>query len=61
VQRVSDQASIEELLAGTGETVCSVTLRGDASDADVASAYVPSEQVSVPTAIKSEAKKEYVR
>jgi ABC-2 type transport system ATP-binding protein len=51
VQRVSDQvaivnkgelitqAPIEELLAGTGETVYSVTLRGDAGDADVASAY----------------------
>ena len=51
VQRVSDQvailnegelitqAPIEELLAGTGEIVYSVTLRGDAGDADVASAY----------------------
>jgi ABC-2 type transport system ATP-binding protein len=51
VQRVSDQvaivnqgelitqAPIEELLAGTGETVYSVTLRGDAGDANVASAY----------------------
>jgi ABC-2 type transport system ATP-binding protein len=51
VQRVSDQvailnkgelitqAPIEELLAGTGETVYSVTLRGDAGDATVASAY----------------------
>jgi len=51
VQRVSDtvailnkgelitQAPIEELLAGTGETVYSVTLRGDAGDASVAGAY----------------------
>ena len=51
VQRVSDQvaivnkgeliaqASIDDLLAGTGETVYSVTLRGDAVDVSVADAY----------------------
>jgi ABC-2 type transport system ATP-binding protein len=51
VQRVSDQvailnqgklvaqAPIEELLAGTGETVYSVTVRGDTGDARVAAAY----------------------
>ncbi len=51
VQRVSDQvailnqgklvaqAPIEELLAGTGETVYAVTLRGDTGDAGVAGAY----------------------
>jgi ABC-2 type transport system ATP-binding protein len=51
VQRVSDQvaivnqgelvtqASIEELLAGKGDVIYSVTLRGDAGDQSVASAY----------------------
>ena len=51
VQRVSDQvaivnqgelvtqASIEELLAGKGDLIYSVTLRGDAGDQSVASAY----------------------
>jgi len=51
VQRVSDQvaivnkgeliaqAPIDELLAGTGEIVYSVTLRGDAADASVKAAY----------------------
>jgi ABC-2 type transport system ATP-binding protein len=51
VQRVSDQvaivnqgelvtqASIEELLAGKGDLIYSVTLRGDAADQSVASAY----------------------
>jgi ABC-2 type transport system ATP-binding protein len=51
VQRVSDQvaivnqgelvaqAPIEDLLAGTGEVTYSVTLRGDAGDQSVASAY----------------------
>jgi ABC-2 type transport system ATP-binding protein len=51
VQRVSDQvaivnqgelvtqASIEELLAGTGDLIYSVTLRGDAGGQSVASAY----------------------
>jgi len=51
VQRVSDQvaivnegelvtqASIEELLAGTGDVVYTVTLRGDTGDQSVASAY----------------------
>jgi ABC-2 type transport system ATP-binding protein len=52
VQRVSDQvaivnqgelvtqAPIEDLLAGTGEVIYSVTLRGSAGDQSVASAYV---------------------
>jgi ABC-2 type transport system ATP-binding protein len=52
VQRVSDevaivnkgemiaQASIDELLAGTGETVYSVTLRGDAASIASATAHV---------------------
>jgi len=51
VQRVSDQvaivnkgeliaqASIDDLLAGTGETVYAVTLRGEPTDASVGSAY----------------------
>jgi ABC-2 type transport system ATP-binding protein len=51
VQRVSDQvaivnngelvtqASIEELLAGKGDLIYSVTLRGDSGDRSVASAY----------------------
>jgi ABC-2 type transport system ATP-binding protein len=51
VQRVSDQvaivnhgelvtlASIEDLLAGKGDLIYSVTLRGDAGDQSVASAY----------------------
>ena len=51
VQKVSDQvaivnqgelvtqAPIEELLAGTGDVVYSITLRGDAGDQSVASAY----------------------
>jgi ABC-2 type transport system ATP-binding protein len=51
VQRVSDQvaivnkgeliaqASIDELLAGTGETVYAVTLRGEPADAAVVGAY----------------------
>jgi ABC-2 type transport system ATP-binding protein len=51
VQRISDQVAIvkegelvtqgpiEELLAGTGDVIYSVTLRGDAGDQRVASAY----------------------
>jgi ABC-2 type transport system ATP-binding protein len=65
VQRVSDQvaivnqgelvaqANIDDLLAGTGDVVYSVTLRGDAGDQSVASAYTQVNQQSWVSGIEA--------
>jgi len=65
VQRVSDQVailnqgelvtqtSIDELLAGTGDVIYSVTLRGDAGDQSVASAYTQIHQQSWVSGIET--------
>ena len=68
VQRVSDQvaiinqgelvtqAPIEELLAGTGELIYSVTLRSDAGDQSVANAYTQVNQLLWVSGIESSQK-----
>jgi ABC-2 type transport system ATP-binding protein len=68
VQRVSDQvaiinqgelvtqAPIEELLAGTGELIYSVTLRGDTGDQSVANAYTQVNQLLWVSGIESSQK-----
>src|SRR5512134_3250292 len=68
VQRVSDQvaivsqgelvtqASIEELLAGKGDLIYSVTLRGDAGDQSVVSAYTQVNQQPWVSGIKASQK-----
>jgi ABC-2 type transport system ATP-binding protein len=68
VQRVSDQvaivnqgelvtqASIEELLAGKGDLIYTVTLRGDAGDQYVASAYTQIHQIPWVSGIESSQK-----
>jgi ABC-2 type transport system ATP-binding protein len=68
VQRVSDQvaiinqgklvtqASIDDLLAGTGEVTYSVTLRGDDGDQSVASAYTQLHQLPWVSGIEASQK-----
>ena len=65
VQRVSDQvaivnqgelvtqASVDDLLAGKGDLIYSVTLRGDAGDQSVASAYTQINQLPWVSGIES--------